>query len=94
MIQKKNETQRKAREARNKEVVRFYEHEDGKRMTEGKQKLGGMRRKEADKKSKIHPLLGPRSRGEKSVLTKTSWVKFSSISFKSFLDLLEATFVK
>ena len=42
--------QRKAREARNKETMRVYEHAEEKRLAEEKQKFGGMRRYEADKK--------------------------------------------
>ena len=49
---KESETdqQRKGREARNKEVMRVYEHAEQKRQAEEKRKFGGMRRYEADKK--------------------------------------------
>ena len=45
-----NEPQRKTREARNKEIMRVYEHAEDKRLAEEKRKIGGMRRYEADKK--------------------------------------------
>ena len=44
-----NETQRKIREARNKEVSRVYENAEDKQIMEEKRKLGGMSRNEADK---------------------------------------------
>ena len=44
------EPQRKAREARNKETMRIYEHAEDKRLAEEKRKIGGMRRYEVDKK--------------------------------------------
>ena len=42
------EIQRKAREVRSKEVMKFYENAEDKRIAE-KRKLGGIRRLEADK---------------------------------------------
>ena len=56
-----NEPQRKAREARNKETVRVYENAVDKRLAEKKRIFRGLRRYEADKKSKIYLISGPRS---------------------------------
>ena len=44
-----NETQKKIREARNKEVSRVYENAEDKQIMKEKRKLGGMSRNEADK---------------------------------------------
>ena len=44
------ETQRKARETRNIEVMKVYDNAEDKRIAEEKRKIGGMRRIEADKK--------------------------------------------
>ena len=52
--------------------MRVYEHAEEKRIAEEKRKFGGMRRYEADKKSKINPILGLRSGREKSLRPKTS----------------------
>ena len=46
----KTETQRKDREARNKEVLKIYEKAEDKRIDEEKRKFESMRRFEADKK--------------------------------------------
>ena len=89
-----NETQKKIREARNKEVRQVYEKSDDKRITEDKRKLGGMRRNEADKKSKINLFLGPRSRVETSFFTKVSKVEKCIQFLKEIFNLLVAEFVK
>ena len=86
--------QRKAREARNKETMRVYEHAEEKRLAEEKRKFGGMRRYEADKKSKVNPILGLRSGRQKSFRPETSKGKSPWISFKEFYELLELAFIK
>ena len=45
-----NETQRKAKEARNKEPMRVYENAEDKRIMEQKRKLDEMRRKQTNAK--------------------------------------------
>ena len=63
--------QRNAREARNKETARVYEQAEDKRLAEEKRKFGCMRKYEADKKSKINLIFGPRSGRKESFCSKT-----------------------
>ena len=53
------ETQRKAREATNKEVMRVYEIAEDKNNRE-KTKIWRDQEKRSGQKSQIHPLIGPR----------------------------------
>ena len=86
--------QRKAREARNEETMRVYEHAEDKRIAEGKRKFGGMRRYEADKKLRSILYLALGAEGKRVFAQKLPRVKVLGISFKEFFDLLEAAFIK
>ena len=63
------ETQRKAREARNKELMKIYDNAEDKRIADEKRKIGGMRRIEADKKVRYNFYLALGSKG-KSVVSQ------------------------
>ena len=85
---------RKAREARNKETMRVYEHAEDKRLAEDIRKLGGMRRYEADKKVRSILYLALGAEGKRVFAQKHPRVKVLGISFKNFFELLEAAFIK
>ena len=89
-----NEPQRKAREARNKETIRVYEHAEDKRIAVEKRKFGGMRRYEADKKVRSILYLALGAEGKRVFAQKHPSVKVLGISFKEFSDLLEFAFIK
>ena len=74
--------------------MRVYEHAEDKRIAEEKRQFGGMRRYEADKKSKINLIFGPRSGRKESFCSKHPRVKVLGISFKEFFDLQETAFIK
>ena len=86
--------QRKAGEARNKEVMRVYEHAEEKRLAEEKRKFGGMRRYEADKKVRSNLYLALGAEGKRVFTQKHPKVKILGISFKKFYELLESVFIK
>ena len=90
----KTDQKRKAREARNKEVMRVYEHAEEKKLAEEKRKFGGMRRYEADKKVRSILYLALRAEGKKVFAQKHPRVKVLGISFKEFYELLESAFIK
>ena len=86
--------QRKAREARNKETMRVYEHAEEKRLAEEKRKFGGMRRYEADKKVRSILYLALGAEGKRVFAQKHPRVKILGISFKEFYEMLELAFIK
>ena len=89
-----NEPHRKAREARNKETMRVYEHAEDKRIAEEKRKFRGMRRYEAEKKVRSVLYLALGAEAKKVFAQKHPRVKVLGISFKNIFDLLESVFIK
>ena len=86
--------QRKAREARNKETMRVYEHAEDKRLAEEKGKFGGMRRYEADKKVRSILYLALGAEGKRVFAQKHPRAKVLGILFKEIFELLEVAFIK
>ena len=89
-----NEPQRKAREARNKETMRVYEHAEDKRIAEKKRKFRGMRRYEAKKKVRSVLYLALGAERKRVFAQKHPRVNVLGISFKNIFDLLESAFIK
>ena len=90
----KNGSQRKAREARNKETMRVYKHAEDKRIAEEKRKIGRIRRFEADKKVRSILNLALGAQGKRIFDQKHPRVEVLGISFKEIFDLLESVFIK
>ena len=86
--------QRKAREARNKEVMRVYGHAEEKRLAEEKRKFGVMRRYEAEKKVRSILYLALGAEGKRFFAQKHRRLKVLGISFKEFYELLESACIK
>ena len=89
-----NEPQRKAREARNKETMRVYEHAEDKRIAEEKRKFRGMRIYEANKKVRSNLVLALGAEAKRVFAQKHPRVKVLGISFKEIFNLLETVFIK
>ena len=86
--------QRKAREARNIEVMRVYEHAEEKRLAEEKRKFVGMRRHEANKKVSSILYLALGAEAKRLFAQKHPGVKVLGISIQEFHELPESVFIK